>query len=193
MSWSRSLDRSLWSIQRFVDPSMWIASPLPFPASTFEIRRFRTITLWTSRRLKPQPVSPEPEPTPRMVLSEATRTSAEQVKLPLTRMTFGPAAATAVLSWSSEVTVIGAALPPPVVPPFWVAQPTRPVVGGGVLVFVGVGVGVRVGVGLGEPLAAVNVHCLVPTLSQELVCTSAPAAVELSLTFAHLPPLALTT
>ena len=69
--------------------------------------------------------------------------------------------------------------------------------GGGVTVGVGVGVrigvtvGVAVGVCVGE-FADWSVQRLLVTESQEFCWTRAPAAVELSLTFRHLPPLALT-
>ena len=81
----RVLERSLWSIHRWVECSMWMASPLPLLAGTFEIFRFRTMTLLTFFMLRPQPVRPELEPTPMIVLFDATLTSLEQVKLPLIR------------------------------------------------------------------------------------------------------------
>ena len=42
-------------------------------------------------------------------------------------MTARAAGGHALVRAEALVTVVGAALPPPVVPPFWVAQPTRPV------------------------------------------------------------------
>ncbi|PSL42472.1 hypothetical protein B0I31_1383, partial [Saccharothrix carnea] len=87
---------------------------------------------------------------------------------------------------------------PPVVPPFWDAKPVATPAGGFdvvvvvvvvdvvVLVDVDVDVEVEVDVEVGTPLTGVNVHCLVATLSQELICTPAPTAVELSLMFMHL-------
>ncbi|MGC4746378.1 hypothetical protein ACLQ28_12025 [Micromonospora sp. DT201] len=61
----------------------------------------------------------------------------EQEMVPDTRITAAPVALRALVSAEALVTVVVAALPPPVVPPFWVAQPTRPVCGG---LFVGGGV-----------------------------------------------------
>src|SRR5262245_1832399 len=110
---------------------MWIASPLPLPACTNEIRMLRTITLLTSLMFSPQPVRPEPEPTPRMVLFAATRTSSEQVKLPLTRIVCVVLERTAVFRSASVLTVTVGPPAPPVVPPPWVAQPINPPGGGG--------------------------------------------------------------
>src|SRR5215470_3902456 len=112
---------------------MWMASPLPLLASTFEIFMLRTMSLLTPLMFRPQPVRPEPDPTPRTVLLDVSRTSSEQVKLPLTRMVSAPLAAASVVSADRLVTVTVGPLPPPVVPPFIVAQPTRPLVlpGGG--------------------------------------------------------------
>src|SRR5262245_11629314 len=121
--------------------SMWIASPLPLPACTNEIRMLRTITLETSLMFRPQPVRPELEPTPRIVLFAATRTSSEQLKLPLTRMVCALDEAAAVVSAERLVTVPVAPPAPPVVPPPCVAQPTMPVCGGGLPVVGGVVVG----------------------------------------------------
>ncbi|MFJ6164512.1 hypothetical protein ACIQH6_05280 [Micromonospora orduensis] len=74
----------------------------------------------------------------------------EQEMVPDTRITAAPVAFSALVSAEALVTVVVAALPPPVVPPFWVAQPTRPVcgglVGGGVVGGGVVGGGVVVGV-----------------------------------------------
>src|SRR6266540_7001505 len=110
---------------------MWIASPLPLPAWTHEIRLLRTMTLLTSLMFSPQPVRPEPDPTPRIVLFDATRTSSAQVKLPLTRMVCVVVERTAVLRSASVLTVTVGPPAPPVVPPPCVAQPTSPPGGGG--------------------------------------------------------------
>src|SRR5919205_270690 len=105
---------------------MWMASPLPLPASTLEIFMLRTMTLLMPRMFRPQPVRPELAPTPRIVLFAVRRTSSLQEKLPLTRMTDAPDAATAVVRAERLVTVTVLPPAPPVVPPPWVAQPIRP-------------------------------------------------------------------
>lgn len=68
---------------------------------------------------------------------DRTRSMPEQVMVPDTRITAAPVAFSALVSAEAVVTVVMAALPPPVVPPFWVAQPTSVdgcwVLGGGVL------------------------------------------------------------
>jgi len=98
--------------------SMWIESPLPLPASTFAIFRFCRMTLLTPLSLNPHPVRPEPDPTPTIVLLDATVTSAEQVKLPLTVMTAAPLAFAALVSADRLVTVVlDPPAPPVVVPP----------------------------------------------------------------------------
>jgi hypothetical protein len=61
-----------------------------------------------------------------MVLFEATRTSALQVKLPLTLMVWA-----AVVNAARLVTVTVGPPAPPAVPPPWAAHPTSPPVGGG--------------------------------------------------------------
>src|SRR5690349_12740206 len=103
---------------------MWIASPLPLPALTFAMRRLRMTTLLTSLILKPQPVRPELEPTPMIVLLDATVTSAEQLKLPLTLMVCEVLALAAVVSADRLVTVTVVLAEPPLVPPPWVDQPS---------------------------------------------------------------------
>src|SRR6185369_719159 len=138
------LDRSLWSIHRWVELSMWMASPLPLPAGTLAIFMFRTMTLLTPFMFSPQPVRPELEPTPRIVLFEAIRTSAEQVKLPLTRMIWVVLELAALVrSVRLETLTVGPPLPP-VVPPLWVAHPIRPLLFGGGLLLVVVGGGLVV-------------------------------------------------
>jgi len=54
----------------------------------------------------------------------------EHEMVPEIRITDALVAPSAVVSALALVTVVVGALPPPVVPPFWVAQPTRPVCGG---------------------------------------------------------------
>src|SRR5262252_4140376 len=97
--------------------SMWIASPLPLLAWTNEIRMLRTMTLLTLRMLRPQPVRPELDPTPRIVLFAATTTSPLQLKLPLTRMVCAVLEEAAEVRAESDVTVTVGPPAPPVVPP----------------------------------------------------------------------------
>ncbi|MEV6799154.1 hypothetical protein AB0M91_12535 [Micromonospora rifamycinica] len=94
---------------------------------------------------------------------DRTRSMPEQLMVPETRITAAPVAFNALVSAEAVVTVVAPALPPPVVPPFWVAQPTRPVcgwLGGGVVAggVVGGGVvggGVADGGVVGAPVGAV--------------------------------------
>ncbi|MFC7649452.1 hypothetical protein ACFQX6_60485 [Streptosporangium lutulentum] len=51
----------------------------------------------------------------------------EQEIVPDTRITAAPLAESALVSAEALLTVVDEALPPPVVPPPWVAHPTRPV------------------------------------------------------------------
>jgi len=103
-----------------------MASPEPELAVTLAIRRFRTITLLTDFRDRPQPVSPEAEPTPAMVLFEATLMSPVQVKDPDTLTISAPDRAASVVSPARDVTVTVAPPAPPVVVPAIVAYPSGP-------------------------------------------------------------------
>ena len=87
-----SLDRSLWSIQMWSLVSTWIASPVPLDAVTLEMLRLRMMTLVTPFMDRPMPVSPEPAPTPMMVLFEATVTLPEPANRPDTRIVSAGAA-----------------------------------------------------------------------------------------------------
>src|SRR5512140_2114709 len=100
---------------------MWIASPLP--ASTLAIFRLRTMTLLTPLIFRPQPVRPELEPTPRIVLLDVTVTSDEQVKFPLNLIVSDVLEPAALVSADRLVTVT-VVLDPPEVPPAWVDQPS---------------------------------------------------------------------
>src|SRR5512141_1816414 len=100
---------------------MWIESPFPWLASTFEIFRFCRMTLLTPLSWNPHPVRPELDPTPITDLFDATTTSLEQLKLPLTLMTAVPPAFAALVSADRLVAVVVAPPAPPVVEPFTVA------------------------------------------------------------------------
>ncbi len=136
----------LWSTQTLVADSCTLM------ASSFQLRKLmlRMITFRLPLMLKPQPEIVADEPTPRMLLLLPTLSMPEQLIVPDTRITAALDELTAERSADSLVTVVEEALPPPVVPPFWVAQPTRPVgtgpgggvVGGGVVGGVVVGGGV---------------------------------------------------
>ena len=84
------------------------------------------MTLDASEMLNPQPTMVAPG-LPRIVLLEVTLSIPEQEIVPDTRMTAAPLADSALVSPEALLTGTVAALPPPVVPPPWVAQPTRPV------------------------------------------------------------------
>src|SRR5215475_13064096 len=101
-----------------------MASPFPLPAGTLAIFRLRTMTLLTSLMPRPHPVRPELEPTPMIVLFDATLTSLAQVKLPLTRTVCCVLEDAALVSAERLVTVTVGPLPPPVVPPACVDQPS---------------------------------------------------------------------
>jgi hypothetical protein len=73
---------------------------------------------------RPHPAMVAPA-LPMMVLFERTRSMPEQEIVPDTRMTAGALAPTAAVRADALLTVVVAAEPPPVVPPFRVAQPTR--------------------------------------------------------------------
>src|SRR5687767_11667927 len=109
---------------------MLVADSCTLIASSSQPRkvRLRMMTLRSPLMLKPQPEIVAPE-LPRIVLFERTRSMPEQEIVPDTRITAALVEASAVVSADALVTVVVAALPPPVVPPFWVPQPTRPVCG----------------------------------------------------------------
>src|SRR5215472_13519531 len=196
-----SLNRLLWSTQMWSAYWMWIASPSPLEAVTNEMFMFWMITLWTLApdlpcMDSPMPVSPEFAPTPMIDLFDATGTSPAPENMPFTRMISGPLLAAALSSADSEVTVtVGPPAPPVVGPcpsPLSVAYPCMPVAGGGGVVGGGDVGGGEVGGGV-PPLAALNVHCLVATLSQEFCTISAPEVVTLPEVFMHSELLTLTT
>src|SRR5690242_15839187 len=101
-----------------------MASPLPVPARTVPLGGLRLTTLLTPLTVRPQPVRPELEPTPRSVLLDATVTSAEQVKLPLTLTACEVLEPAALVSADRLVTVTVVLVEPPLVPPDWVDQPS---------------------------------------------------------------------
>src|SRR5690606_2931430 len=84
------------------------------------------MTLRLPLMVNPQPEIVAPE-LPRMVVFDRTRIMPEHEIVPETRITFALSLLTAELSADALVTVVAGAFPPPVVPPFCVAQPTRPV------------------------------------------------------------------
>src|SRR4029079_14581657 len=122
---SKPLENVLWSIQ------MLVADSCTLMASSSQSRNvmLRMMTLRSPLMLNPQPTIVAPE-LPRIVLFERTRSMPEHEIVPEIRITDALDEPTAVVSALALVTVVVAALPPPVVPPFWVAQPTRPVCGG---------------------------------------------------------------
>src|SRR5688572_16580923 len=100
-------------------------------ASSFQPRnvRLRMMTFLELLRVNPQPEIVAPA-LPRIVLFDATRSMPEQEIVPDTRITDALLELSALDNADELVTVVLDALPPPVVPPFCVAQPTRPVCGG---------------------------------------------------------------
>jgi hypothetical protein len=119
---SKPLENVLWSIQ------MLVADSCTLMASSSQSRNvmLRMMTLRSPLMLNPQPTTVAPE-LPRIVLFERTRSMPEHEIVPEIRITDALVAPSAEVSADALVTVVTAALPPPVVPPFWVAQPTRPV------------------------------------------------------------------
>ena len=105
---------------------MFFADSCTLMASSFQLRKLmlRMITLLLPLTFSPQPAIVAPA-LPMIVLFERTRIMPEQEIVPDTRMTAAELEPAAVVSAEALVTVVVAALPPPVVPPFWVAQPTR--------------------------------------------------------------------
>ncbi|GLY47073.1 hypothetical protein Lesp01_07290 [Lentzea sp. NBRC 102530] len=75
---------------------------------------------------RPCPVIAEEEPTPSIVLFDATFVMLGNEMVPDTRITAALDDFAAATNADAVVTVIGEALPPPVVPPPCVAQPTSP-------------------------------------------------------------------
>jgi hypothetical protein len=113
--------KSLWSIQTLVDPSWRLIAS----SDQFLKFRFWMITLVTPSTSSPPPVMPEPDPTPMIVLSDATSCIPLIVTMPWTRITRGPLACMLLINAEPVVTVTGLALPPPVVPaPYPVGVPT---------------------------------------------------------------------
>jgi hypothetical protein len=110
----------LWSIQ------MLVADVCTLMASSFHPRNvmLRMMTLRSPLMFSPHPAMVAPA-LPMIVLWDRTRSMPEQEMVPDTRITAALLEPSAVVSADAEVTVVVAALPPPVVPPFWVAQPTR--------------------------------------------------------------------
>src|SRR5215475_1419042 len=101
-----------------------MASPFPTLAGTLAIFKLRTMTLLTLFRPRPQPVKPELAPTPMIVLLDETLISLEHEKLPLTRTVCCVLDDAALVRADTLVTVTVGPLPPPVVPPDWVDQPS---------------------------------------------------------------------
>src|SRR5688572_13632070 len=86
----------------------------------------RIITLLALDTFRPQPEIVAPE-LPRIDLFEPTVIMPEHEIVPEMRTTLAVVPETALASADELVTVVAEALPPPEVPPPWVAQPTRPV------------------------------------------------------------------
>jgi hypothetical protein len=93
-------------------------APGPF---TIMLRRMTLLAFFTSK--PPFRVAPG---RPKMVLLEetTTRVPTPEPMVPETMMTLEPEEEAWVCRSEILVTVTGVAFPPPVVPPFWVAQPT---------------------------------------------------------------------
>src|SRR5690242_5438896 len=113
------LDRSLWSIQMLCAEVCTLIES----SSAFRKTRLRMMTLLTLLRLSPPPLSPEPEPTPRIDLFELTLSMPDSEIMPDTRMICRLLDCSALSSADALVTVTVAPPAPPVVPPFWLAQP----------------------------------------------------------------------
>jgi hypothetical protein len=103
----------LWSIQMLVADSCTLIASSSQPRN----ERLRMMTLRSPLMLRPQPEIVAPA-LPMMVLFDRTRSMPEQEIVPDTRMTAALVEPTAVVSAEALVTVVAAALPPPVVPPF---------------------------------------------------------------------------
>ncbi len=97
---------------------MPIASPAL--ARTLEIFKLRRMTLETLMTRKPTPVMLEPE-APAMVVSAVTLITVSPVMAPETKQTAATSWVAHAVSSARLVTIVVAAEPPPVVPPFWVA------------------------------------------------------------------------
>src|SRR5689334_9521501 len=113
---------------------MLVAEVCTLIASSFQPRNvmLRMITLRSPLMFRPQPAIVAPA-LPMMVLFDRTRSMPEQEMVPETRMTAAELEAAGEVRAEALVTVVVAALPPPVVPPFWVPQPTRSVMAARVL------------------------------------------------------------
>ena len=111
-------EKLLWSIQTRVE--YWTLT-----ASSFQFRNvmLRMMTFDASETLRPQPEMTAPE-LPRMLLFEPTRIMPEHEIVPEMRMTAALVPETALVSEEALFTVTAEALPPPAVPPPWVAQST---------------------------------------------------------------------
>src|SRR5215467_1438902 len=118
--WGGSENSSQWSIHTSWVPCRWIQSPSLLLARTCDIFRFLTMILLEFARLSSTANNSPVEPTPTMVLSEATRTISLPVVpviLPDTWIIKGPELA-AALSRSARVDTVTVAPPlPPVVTP----------------------------------------------------------------------------
>lgn len=116
---------STWSIQTLLAVSIVTQST---PSTSMEpgpwTRILRRMTLLQFLMSKP-PMRVAPG-SPKMVLLEetATRVLTSTPMVPCTMMTLEPAEEAWDWRAARLVTVTGAVLPPPVVPPFWVHQPT---------------------------------------------------------------------
>ncbi len=81
------------------------------------------MTLLAPLRLRPPPLIPEPEPTPRIDLLDFTACMPDSEMMPDTRMMVRLLDCSALSSAEALVTVTVEPPAPPVVPPFWLAQP----------------------------------------------------------------------
>src|SRR5687767_9217147 len=86
------------------------------------------MTFFDPLRVRPQPEIVTPD-APRIVLFDPTLIIPEQENELVTRTTEAFVPLTAEASADELPTLTDELLPPPVVPPFWVAQPTRPLGG----------------------------------------------------------------
>ena len=159
------------SIQTFVEVSTLIAS-----SSQSSNVRLRTITFFAFLMFRPQPTILAPL-APRIVLFDPIASIPEHEIVPETRTTAAPVPDAALTSADELVTVVAAADPPPVVPPFCDAHPTRPVAGGVV--------GFEVG---SEPLPTfTSSHCWLYWFFSVSCVIVAPSAVDRSVTVTALP------
>ena len=115
----------LWSIQTLVDVSMLMRVVVP----VVERQMLRTMTFFAFLMFRPQPTILAPL-APTIVLFDPIASIPEHEIVPETRTTAEPVPEAALTSADELVTVVADAEPPPLVPPFCDAQPTRPVAGG---------------------------------------------------------------